>query len=361
MLRCYTPKVNIMHKIKLVQYFFIALTVAAFPVVSDENGLTEPSVMIKIMEDSNTTYNISMSEEGMNSDEYVAENILRSDSYLEKNTDGKIILKKYNISPSMNALFIEGDDHFIKKEYDKAIDVWENALIKYPNYILLNTMIGDAYYFKHDYIKAKKYFLKTINENPIDYQARWFLSNTYQKLGDKDAALEQIILAHIYNRYHKEILKTLKGYLELRGLVWEEWDFIPQYQLRKTEKGIDVQVEMDWLGYALAKAIWKFEPGYPKHDTNKDSLVNPREEKEAILMLLSQTENPARINDVIEQGMISSFINYEISLRKYPFVSRLFPSESINDIVLYLKKFHIRGQVKVYNQALHPSAKGGAE
>jgi len=333
-----------MSKQHINKLLFAILIAFSFPALSADSDISSPSEIIKIMEESSINYKVSFLKEGEVSDEYFEGKVLIPDSYID--TDDSVpVIKKYEVSAVIMELFRKGDGYFINKEYDQAINVWQEALEKAPNYFHLFTMIGDAHYMKKDFIKAKDYFLKTLSQNPIDYQAHWFLANAYKKMGNDASAIEHIMLAHIYNRYHPEIFKTLKGYLEDQNLVWDEWHFIPQYQLEKIKEDIQIRASKNWLGYALVKALWKFEPNYPDTQRKSNLLLNPREEDEAILMHTSKEED-AVLLDVIHSKMFSAFFHYEIALRKFPDVYRSIPSDGVDDIVKYLWKYHIKSSEK---------------
>lgn len=323
-------------------YLAFLLTLSAHVFAADCH-IIEPKKLLEIMESSELEYRINMLKKDDVTDEIAPKHILVNNSYLEAN-QGHVVLKQYKVSQSTAKLFKKGDQHFLNKEFNKAIATWDSALKKDPSYYFLYTMIGDAYFSQMNYKEAKYSFIQAINLNPIDYQAHWFLAHTFKRLANHSAALDHIILAHIYNRHHPKVLQTLQGYLQDMGLSWTNWDFIPQYKLDKTEKGVDIRVEMKWLGYALAKALWRFEPGYPEQGKKDDNLLDPCEERQAILMSISHSKEKSVINDVLESGMISSFIHYEIGLRKYPGVARLLPSESIKGITNYVKRFHTSKQ-----------------
>ncbi len=50
--------------------------------------------------------------------------------------------------------------------------------------------------------------------NFADYNAHWFLADTYEKLGYMDEASREVTVAHLLNVNHKNLQKTIRYYLK---------------------------------------------------------------------------------------------------------------------------------------------------
>jgi len=317
----------------------LALASGSSLVCADAPPLTAPDALLKRVEQSHLIFQVSPFETGV-SDE-AASAVELGDRFFIEETRGTITLREYQLRPGVQRLFDEGEEYFKFKAYAEAITSWRAALQLDPSCHFLETMIGDAHFARGDYPQAKKSFQEAIAANRIDYQAHWFLADTYARLGEGDRVVDSLLRAHLYNRHNPRILSRLKQALAESGQTWLEWDFVPLYQLTKTGDTIGVRAKEEWVGYALAKAVWKFEPDYPDHGPKEETLLNARQEKEAVLMYLAQAKEEARVHGIVAAGFFNEFSLYETAIRKWPQTARLLPAEDVERLVEYLKRFHV--------------------
>jgi len=323
----------------LVAATALALAATAARAAADNPPLTPPAALFKIVEKSRLTYQVGRLDEGVSDEATKAVEL--GDLHFIVETAGSISLREYEVKPEVQRLFDEGEALFHDKAYEKAVEKWGAALRLDGQYHFLETMIGDGYYCLGDFPQAKQHFLQAIAANRIDYQAHWFLADTYARLGEGDRVVDSLLRAHLYNRHNPRILSRLKQALAESGQTWLEWDFVPLYQLTKTGDTIGVRAKEEWVGYALAKAVWKFEPDYPDHGPKEETLLNARQEKEAVLMYLAQAKEEARVHGIVAAGFFNEFSLYETAIRKWPQTARLLPAEDVERLVEYLKRFHV--------------------
>ena len=96
-------------------------------------------------------------------------------------------MKKNIIPESADAVYNLGLTHYHKKEYDKAIEYYKNALEIDPKYVAACYDIGYIYKEKKEYAKAIEYYNKALEINP-DYADAWqglALSYFHKKEYDK--------------------------------------------------------------------------------------------------------------------------------------------------------------------------------
>ena len=129
-----------------------------------------------------------------------------------------------------------------------------------------------------------------------------------------------------------------------------EWVFNPQVEVIKTDSGINVKYNDVWLGYAIAKALWQFEPGYKENmGIKKDADINFNQdaEKEALISVLIMAENekkkklPESINALqkaTKNKMYQEYLFYEIWLPKRPDIALQLPDKFIKEISDYVLK-----------------------
>ena len=125
--------------------------------------------------------------------------------------------------------------------------------------------------------------------------------------------------------------------------VCRSWSYVPQYTLSKDGNKVTINTTADWLGYALVKSVWKYEPGYAESmigKTDVKMVINWPEEKEAVIASLSDSLKNERITKIIEADYISEFIIYELASKKAPSMMVLLPRDLFYRVAEYVEKFH---------------------
>lgn len=215
------------------------------------------------------------------------------------------------------------------------------------------TYIGQTYEIEGDFDNAIEWYEKTISLNYIDYMAHWFLADAYKMRGELDLAVDEITIAMILNRNNPRIEKSLSDIYKLKKLKTDDWTFNPQIKIDST--GIDevsISFSPDWLGYAMVKAVWKYEPGYKESMGVTSGSFSTIEEKECFISLMTSFDKKRlkkhpefkALKLSLDKKMIDEFIFYEIILPEYPFVAYQLTEEFLNEIKDYVKE--IRGNKK---------------
>jgi tetratricopeptide (TPR) repeat protein len=232
---------------------------------------------------------------------------------------------------------------FQDAQYDQALKLYQSVKASAPKYASIDTYIGDTYFRQGNYEKAQIHFEAAIKRNFIDYQAHWFFADMLWKMNERERAVAEITTAHLLNINHSEIKATLLKYRAALNRPWKDWEFNPQYVLNQDGDKVMISVEKDWLGYALVKALWKYEQGYAKNMVGQDYenlVVCFEEEKEAIVSLLAGTESFRDLKAIVEQGFVDEMIIYEILACKDPGSVLLLPQETFARLVDYANRYH---------------------
>jgi len=326
---------------KLITFIVIVLTIfsCAKNVVVQPRKLHTGDEILKIMEESELNYTIATLDSSVVLEDSLI--VLDGFNYLEKDENG-YALHTYQPSDSTMAVFNTAEDYFSSKNYEKALEYYERAYELEPSFAYSLTMIGDTYYTLGKYESAKDNFLKAIKQNPLDFRANWFLADTYAKLGEDRKANEFSIRAHLMNRNHLHARNAMIIYGNSTGKIWSEWDFVPRYRLSAQDKKVMVEVGGDWFGYAMVKAVWRYEPGYAQMmDTAGSSdKFNVLCEREAVIATMANEDYRDIIEKVVKAGYIDEFIYYEIFSREQPLFLLLLPEEALQRIIEYIKLFH---------------------
>lgn len=212
------------------------------------------------------------------------------------------------------------------------------------NYQLM-TYIGQMYGIQDKYDIAADWYQRAISKNYIDYMAHWFLADIYIDLGKINEAVEEITIANILNRNNPRIKAAMASIYKKAKLKTDDWDFTPQIQIDSTgPRQVNVMYANDWLGYAMVKSLWMYEPGYSESMGVKHGNFSLLEEKEcfnslyAVLSKKAIRKNPefTALQRALENRMIDEYIIYEILLPNHPAVAYQLSERFINDIKDYI-------------------------
>ena len=303
--------------------------------------------ILKIMNNSNLVYELGILPEDTVLEE--GEPFVITETYQREESEDKITLFTSTLSDSAATLMRAGEDAFTAKDYPKALSLYRQALEQDSTSANGWTFVGDAFYMMGQYDSAVVAFKKAIELNYIDYDAHWFLADAYWELGNEIQALEEMTIAHVLNRNHVD----LKGSLAIRrqqvGQPWKEWEFKPEYVLSSDGHNVTVRFKSDWMGYAMARALWKYEPRYREKMTGREpgevmdsTTTSMLEERECLVPFLTIEDPFPELNKAVEAGYVDEFIWYEIWLKKYPVSLLMMPDieEKVGRIVEYINKYH---------------------
>ena len=251
------------------------------------------------MEDSKLVYEIK--------DEFDPKSIIDTPSvlsnqlYLKESGEGYSLVT-FKLSELAQPIYNDAEEAFHKKDYTKAIELYNKVIQVQPNYYHAFTLIGDAYFSSEKYDSAIVYFKKAINNNFADYNAHWFLADTYNKCYIVDSALKEITIAHLLNVNHENLNKALRYYRNKNNRPWKEWSYVPQYTLSKDGNKVTINTTADWLGYALVKSVWKYEPGYAESMIGKTGIAYTVLRPSGKVMIEDQLFDAFSRGDFVEKG-----------------------------------------------------------
>jgi tetratricopeptide (TPR) repeat protein len=293
-----------------------------------------PAELIKIMNDSKLSYEIKVLDKPIECMDYSDK--LNYHDYYRVSKDSGLITYKFNPNNEAKQLFDRAEKEFQTKNIDNALIDYRLALKMDSSLSKIMTYIGQIYSNKGDYDNAIKWYKMAISKNYIDYMAHWFLADLYLDRKDFKNAVDEIVIAQILNRNNSRIKKSWINILEKAKRNTEDWCFKPQMEISKiSDNKISVSISDKWTGYAVAKALWTYEPGYRELMGVSQGQYSTIEDKECLISLLVGLEN-AKINikkdaqlrilkKAVENKHLDEYILYEIVLPKTPFVAFQLP------------------------------------
>lgn len=331
-------------------FSFIILSISfQFNCIAQE--IHSPAEILQILEKSSISYELHALEEEIIPQDR-STNLNFNNQYREIKDD-LILSVEYKESKEVTNYLLKGEEYFKAEKFDLAREMYLKVLEEDEKYFKVMTFIGQTFGIEGNFEKSIEWYKKTISKNYIDYMAHWFLADAYKSNGELDKALNEITIAMILNRNNPRIKKSFDEIYKLKKLKTPEWFFTPQMRISSSEKNkVKLEFGEDWLGYALVKAVWLYEPGYKESMGVKDGSFSTNEELEAFVSLMTTfnkkklKKNPEfkALQKAVDNKMVDEFIFYEIVLLEHPNVAIQLSEEFVMRISEYV--INVRGQKK---------------
>jgi tetratricopeptide (TPR) repeat protein len=325
----------------LLSILLIAAPLSAQDEVPIDGKVHPPDQQYKLLDNSTLTYII----EGLPDTALlpVLERKLNSPyNYVGENDDGRFI-GTYQANEEIALIITTEEGALAAEDYDGALRAARDLVEQFPEFHPGMVAVGDCFFLKKEYDSAAVWLNKAIELNPYGYQARWFLGDALWELHDTTGAIRQLARAHILNIYKREIDVSLFDKRLQTGYNPPKWDFPLNYRLNKSGDTVTIRVDSLSVGYAMTKALWKYEPGY-----KEQMIANMEggeieallvEELEAIMMLMVDAPRFPRLARIVNDGYAREFALYEIVLLHRPDVAYFLTDEGIDRLVEYLLKY----------------------
>lgn len=251
------------------------------------------------------------------------------------NIDNKI---KSNLNKAVYD--VENDNTIMGRQVCKLL-LKENDTLYF-----LNHFIGLSYYYENNLDSAKFYFFNSINRNICDFYSHKYLSKIYQKEDSLETALKHIGFAHILNKKDEEIFSDFINLMSLNNKMYQSWVFNPQVRfIEKSKDTIIIRTHKEWEGYAISKALIKYEPNYTDimgEDWYDIYLNGETESLKALIYFYngeianSKTKEIKYANQIFQTGHYNNFMAYEIILNQLPWWSYTYNKSKLEDLYEYL-------------------------
>ncbi len=321
---------------------FILLMLSAFVY---SQTIHSPGELIKIMTDSKLSYVMDVIQKPVECMD-LSDKLIDHDFY-RVSTDSGLFTYRYEVSEKAQPYFDAAEKYFSTHNIDSAMFYYKQTLSVDSSLFNVMTYLGQIYEAQDDYTNAIIWYKMAISKNYIDYMAHWFLADNYMALGDIGSAVDEITIARILNRNNPRIKQAMETILKKAKRTPDDWCFNPQVAIEKvSDNKINVAYGEKWVGYAIAKAIWTYEPGYKKSMGVAEGKYSILEDKECLASLLMGIENAKiKINkepqlrilkDAAYNKFLEEYILYEIVLPQNPFVVLQLPEENILNIKDYI-------------------------
>lgn len=323
--------------------------------------LHSPAELLDILEKSVHNYQLQPLETTIEADDRIRVN---SNTFYRKKKGDGFEAVEVELSEKARVLKEEAEQLFQKKEYEEARLLYDKLLGMHPEYSKLLVYIGQTYHLEGEVEKAIPFYRKAIEQNFIDYMGHWFLGRAMWDIGEIEDGLASYMVAHLLNRNHPLLIKELTKVLEANGLQYNKWSFIPQIALER-EDSINIKVSFaeGWMGYALAKAVWEFEPSHSEEMGETFGVPSMAQEKEALISFyltyeagdkkLAKEPYLVGFEKALEGKQVDAYILYEIFLIQEPSIAYQLSLDNFIHLSEYVLDAHcsiIKGKGKKQNK-----------
>ena len=315
--------------------------------IGNAQDIHTPAQILEILGDSKISYNLKELNEDIPC-HYYPKRILDNSVFRSVNDKGQLEVKPYgDLSGKGQYHYDKAEEQFTAANTDSAQYHYKKLLEYDPQYYKAMTYIGQLYGIKKEYDKAIEWYLRVIDSNYIDYLAHWFLADAYLRQDRIEEAIDEITIANILNRNNPKIKDVQFMAYGIGDYSINDWCFGPQYKFEEVgENKIDLYYKKTWLMYAMAKALWRYEPGYHASMGVAEGQYTSKEEFECLTAMLTglQNSNPDYRNirelqilyKAYDSNTMNEFIFYEIILPQFPHVVYQLPKEKIEALKDYV-------------------------
>jgi tetratricopeptide (TPR) repeat protein len=198
----------------------------------------------------------------------------------------------------------EGEGAFARKDYAKALEMYQLALLLDPKLYEAALFIGDVYFATADQVKAGEWFGRAAAINPDRETAYRYWGDALMRQGRATEAGEKFAEAYIAEPYsHLSRASFLDWGEKVHLTLAHPQVDLPASVTRKQDGGTSVVLDPNilkddksksggaWMTYSLIRAGWQteFAKQYPNEKTYRHSL---KEEAAALRGALRVAEDP---------------------------------------------------------------------
>ncbi|HJP91201.1 MAG TPA: tetratricopeptide repeat protein [Pyrinomonadaceae bacterium] len=257
----------------------------------------------------------------------------------------------------------EGEAAFSNGDYDKAIDLYQKALLVDPALYEAPLFIGDVYFKKADQQKAGEWYGRAVAINPDRETAYRYWGDALMRQGRVTEAGEKFVESFIAEPYNRLARAGFVNWGQRVNIPLAHPKVeLPASVTRKQEGGATITLDPNvlkkddksgsgaaWMMYGIIRASWsqsEFAKNYPNEKTYRHSL---KEEAAALRGALKAVENQKDQSSIDPSLQILRKLDKEGLLEA--FILLAMPDEGIaNDFAEYRKTNieNLRRYVKQY-------------
>ena len=263
----------------------------------------------------------------------------------------------------------EGEAAFAKKDFPKAIEMYQRALLLDPQLYEAALFIGDCYYASADQKKAGEWFARAAAINPDRETAYRYWGDALMKQGRVSEAGDKFVEAYLAEPYSRMSRSAFLNWGERINIVLNHPSVEIPTNVSSQKEG-EVTINLDpnalkkddksgagaaWITYGLIRGTWRsteFAKQYPNEKQYRHSLKEEAAALRTALKVFSedktkkaQSADPSLtlLAKLDKEGLLESFILLALPdagiAQDYPTYRRT----NLEDLRRYVKQYVITG------------------
>lgn len=258
----------------------------------------------------------------------------------------------------------EGEDAFGKKEYAKALELYQFALVLDPKLYEAALFAGDVFFVTAEQRKAGEWFARAVAINPDRETAYRYWGDSLMKQGRVTEAGDKFIEAYLAEPYSRLSRAAFLNWGQRINLKLNHPEVeIPTNVSAKQEGGLTITLDPNalkkddtsgagaaWITYGLVRATWrqaKFANEYPDEKNYRHSLKEEAAAlRSALKVFAEKTKNTQNADPSL---LLLAKLDKEGLLE--PFILLALPDEGIAQDYVAYRRTHLedlRRYVKQY-------------
>jgi tetratricopeptide (TPR) repeat protein len=226
----------------------------------------------------------------------------------------------------------EGEAAFAGGDYDKAIDMYQKALLLDPTLYEAPLFIGDVYFKKADQQKAGEWYARAIAINPDRETAYRYWGDSLMRQGKVTEAGEKFVEAFIAEPYNRLARAGFVNWGQRVNIPLAHPKVeLPANVTRKQEGGTTITLDANtfkkddksgsgaaWMMYGIIRASWsqtEFAKNYPNEKTYRHSLKEEAAALRGALKVVESQKDQSAIDPSLQvlrkldkEGLLEAFI-----------------------------------------------------
>ena len=263
----------------------------------------------------------------------------------------------------------EGEAAFAKKDFPKAIELYQRALLLDPQLYEAALFVGDCYYATADQKKAGEWFARAATINPDRETAYRYWGDALMKLGRITEAGDKFVEAYLAEPYSRMARTAFLDWGQRVNIMLDHPHVeIPTNVTSQAEGEVTINLDPNalkkddksgagaaWITYGLIRGTWRsteFAKQYPNEKQYRHSLKEEAAALRTALKVFSEDKKkPAQNADrslmllakLDKEGLLESFILLALPdagiAQDYPGYRRT----NLEDLRRYVKQYVLTG------------------
>jgi len=242
------------------------------------------------------------------------------------------------------------------RNYDLALTEYQAAYgCDAENHKLL-TYIGNIHFMLDHYDSAIVYFSSSLQKNPHDYQAHYFIADAYARKGEMTQARSHLIKALMYNGRSANVLGFANNLLDDLGETIDYKRLNFGFQVSQTDTAVLIHTSNDdHVIMGMCFAGLQYDPAYEEFRKQDDEIFQNRLRNCLLAQItyaqyqldqgkLIDTQSQYLIN-VLKDGYLQAMIYWEMGANLYPQILYILPDEERQKVESYISKYVIRKKI----------------